>query len=84
MDIQLVLTKLSPQCQQTEAIWQSVCDTLGLVLQVYDIDSTDGQGLIDKLNIMTFPALIVDNKVIAVGRPDKDVAMNILSQHTSS
>jgi glutaredoxin len=78
MDIQLVLTRLSSQCQETETTWQSVCDELDLALQVFDIDSSAGQKLIDELGIMSFPALIVNNKVVAVGRPDREAAVKIL------
>ncbi|MCW9024311.1 MAG: thioredoxin family protein [Gammaproteobacteria bacterium] len=78
MDIQLVLTRLSSRCQETETVWQSICDELGFSLHSFDIDSAVGQKLIDELGIMTFPALIVNNKVVAVGRPDKEAALKIL------
>ena len=78
MEIQLILARLTAQCQATEKVWQSVCDEMNLDLHVYEVDSDEGQSLIDGINIKSFPALIVNGKIIAVGNPDRQTAEKIL------
>ena len=84
MDIQLILSRTTAPGQHTEEIWQSVCKQNNLELQVHDIDSENARTLIDKVNIKTFPALIVDEKIVAVGNPDQQTANRIFRSLISS
>ncbi|MDH5570878.1 MAG: thioredoxin family protein [Gammaproteobacteria bacterium] len=84
MNIQLVLARNTPHGQHTEKIWQTVCTKNSLELQVHDIETQQAQTLIEQINIKTFPALIVDKKIIAVGNPDHKTAERIFQSLISS
>ena len=48
-------------------------------LTTFDLTQDEGQELSSRLNVKSFPALIIDNKVIAVGHPDEKSAKKIIS-----
>ena len=62
----------------TELIWEEACKNKGITLTTLDSSHNDGQKLSSKLNVKSFPALIIDNKIIAVGHPDKQDAANVI------
>lgn len=78
MKIQLITTELTELSEATQSIWQAVCEELSLSLDVIDSETPEGQLLVEELALRTLPALIVDNKIIAVGQPDHSSARKIL------
>lgn len=78
MNIQLIIKGQTDTSQTTEYVWRTTCKERGLSLQVADSETEEGQSLVTKLALRTLPALIVDNKVIAVGQPDRAIAEKIL------
>ncbi len=51
---------------------------MGLSLQVANSESEGGRSLVEKLALRTLPALVVNDRIIAVGQPDKLTAEKIL------
>ena len=78
MKIQLILARNTTPGQHTEEVWQSVCNESATSLLVHDIESLEAQTLIEKINIKTFPALLANEKIIAVGNPDHQTASHII------
>ncbi len=78
MKIQLIIMGRTEQSQATENIWRETCEAQGLSLQVADSETRQGQSLVEKLALRTLPALVVNDRVIAVGQPDKVSARKIL------
>lgn len=78
MKLQLLIAGQYPTCLEAKDIWQSVCDQNGLSLEIIELDNEQGQALIDNLKLKSFPVLIADSKVRAVGRPDPRIAQDII------
>ena len=73
----LILAGPYSTCRNTQTIWENLCAENDIKLTVYDLTNADGKKLADKLNIRSFPALIMNNKVIAVGHPNEETARNV-------
>ena len=78
--IYLLLSGSYPSCQQTRQVWQEACEQFGLELISYDIEDTRGETLARTLAVNTFPALIVENKVCAVGHPNRGSAYDLIAK----
>lgn len=79
MKLILVLAGPYSSCQKTQQIWQEECLKQSIELDVFDLEHEHGQTLVDQLNLKSFPALIHNNKVIAVGNPDKQKAKKVIA-----
>ena len=75
----LILAGSYSSCSATELIWKEVCKDNDMELTTFDSTQDEGQELSSRLNVKSFPALIIDNKVIAVGHPDEKSAKKIIS-----
>ena len=78
MKIQLIITGQTELSRVTKSIWQTICDEQGLSLEVADSETPLGQSLVEELALRTLPALVVNDKVVAVGQPDENSAKKIL------
>ena len=78
VNIQLIIAGHAEQSQATEHVWRTICEDMGLLLQVANSESEGGRSLVEKLALRTLPALVVNGRVIAVGQPDKTTAEKIL------
>lgn len=84
MKAALILAGPYSTCHITQAIWEKLCADKDIELTVFDLTKADGAKIADKLNIKSFPALIIDNKVIAVGHPNEKTAKNVFLKQLSS
>ncbi len=78
MNIQLIIKGHTKTSLATERIWRMACKEMGLPLQVANSETEEGQTLVEILALRTLPALVVDNRVIAVGQPNRSIAEKIL------
>ncbi len=78
MKLQLILMGHYPSCETAEEIWQAACDSHDIELEVLDLDSAEGSALADRLGLKSFPALIKNNQVLAIGNPDAQTASELL------
>lgn len=83
MIIQLVLAGPYSSCRDTEKIWSVACLQHELELEVLDLEKADGEALSLELNISSYPALVVNKVVKAVGNPDQETANKIIDKIVS-
>jgi len=74
----LILAGPYSSCNATEIIWKEACQIKNIEVEIFDLTQKEGQELSAKLNIKSFPALIVNNKVVAVGHPNEKDALKII------
>jgi len=75
----LILAGPYSSCSATELIWKEACKDKDITLTTFDSTHDVGLELSSELNVKSFPALIIDNKVIAVGHPDEKSAKKVIS-----
>lgn len=80
MKLILVLAGPYNSCIATKDVWQQSCIKHNLDIEVTDLDAKKGQKLTRDLKLKSFPALIYNNKVIAVGHPDDKTADEIITK----
>ena len=73
----LILARPFSKGATTKNIWQALCDDNHIEFETYDIADAIGKDIAEQHNIKSFPALIVNDKVVAVGHPDEDVARKV-------
>lgn len=73
----LILARPFSKGATTKNIWQALCDNNNIEFETYDIADAIGKDIAEQHNIKSFPALIVNDKVVAVGHPDEDVARKV-------
>lgn len=73
----LILAGTFSSCDSTKNIWQDLCDKNSLELETHDLSEDVGKDIAAKHNVKSFPALIVKDKVVAVGHPTEDVAKKV-------
>ena len=79
MKVQLVLAGSYTSCVKTRQIWQQACEKYHVDLQILDLEQKAGQTLAQQLNLKTFPALVIEGEVKAVGHPDEHSATALIA-----
>ncbi|MFK5912974.1 MAG: thioredoxin family protein [Woeseiaceae bacterium] len=74
----LILAGPYSTCVATQNIWQDSCSKHNIEFETHNVTEAAGKELAEKLNIKSFPALVVNDKVIAVGHPDEQAAEKII------
>lgn len=74
----LILAGSYSSCITTQKIWQDECIQNDIALDIFDLMNKASITYIEKFNLKSFPALIIDNKVIAVGHPSQTIAKELL------
>lgn len=74
----LILAGPYSSCNATELIWKEACKTKNIDVEVFDLTHKEGQELSSKLRIKSFPALIISNKIVAVGHPNEKDALKVI------
>lgn len=73
----LVLAGPYSSCDATKHIWQDLCLKYNIDFEVYENSHESGKEISLKHNLKSFPALIISDKVVAVGHPDEKSAASI-------
>ncbi|MDH5190589.1 MAG: hypothetical protein OEW89_05005 [Gammaproteobacteria bacterium] len=84
MHLQLIILESKISSEGARGVWQDVCQTRGLDLEVIDASGDEGRKLTESLTLSTFPALILDGKIKAIGIPDKQIAGKVLDDILSN
>jgi glutaredoxin len=80
MSVYLIMTDQCSTCKAAADTWQHVCDQLGLKLHMLIIGrDPEAQEIVNRLDIVVFPALVVDETVKAVGVLDEEKAKRLLA-----
>ena len=69
-----------PASHDAEIIWRDACQNSGVTLEIVKSDNAQYQALIEQLRLNTFPALLQDNRVLAVGIPTPESARKLLTE----
>lgn len=83
MNLCLILDA-NPSSRQAEAIWRDACEGSGDTLEVVNTENTKYQPLVEQLHLNSFPALVQNQRVLAVGIPTLENAKKLLNQLTTS
>ena len=73
----LILAGPYSTCDATKIIWQDLFGKNNIDFETVNLSTDQGREIASKLNINSFPALVVDNKVIAVGHPNEQSAQKV-------
>ena len=79
MNLCLILDT-NPASHDAEIIWRDACKDSGDTLEIVNTDNTKYRALVEQLQLNTFPALLKDNRVLAVGIPTRDNARKLLTE----
>ncbi|MDH5368396.1 MAG: thioredoxin family protein [Gammaproteobacteria bacterium] len=74
----LILAGPYSSCKATQIVWEKLCGDKGIKIEVFNLKNKNGQEIAANLNIKSFPALIIDNKVVAVGHPNEKSAEKVI------
>ncbi len=77
MDLCLILDG-NPASSEADNIWRDACQHSGNTLEVLKPDDSRYQTVLERLKLNTFPALVLDNRVLAVGIPTTEAAKKLL------
>ncbi len=66
-----------------ETIWHDACADSSITLQVLKPDNPQYQALVEQLHLNSFPALVQNQRVLAVGIPTLESAKKLLSELTA-
>lgn len=80
MKLQLILTDNCTTCIQTIRIWREISELYGFEFEVLELGSKNGAELAAQHNLKVYPVLLVNNKVTAVGSPNKAKAIAIIEK----
>lgn len=83
MNLCLILDT-KPASYDAETIWRDACVNNGVPLEVIKPDNTQYQSLVEQLRLNTFPALVQDDRVLAVGIPTPESATKLLTELTTT
>jgi hypothetical protein len=79
MHMQLILADNCDSCHRLESMWRSLCVEYHWNYEALHIQhNKKAQELAEQLQLVTFPALLVDGVVKAVGSHNKQEALAIL------
>lgn len=78
MLLQLIILENKASPEGGQDVWREVCRARGMELEIIDANGAEGQKLADALSLSTFPALIINGEIKAIGIPDKQMAGKVL------
>jgi len=67
MKVQLVVSDSCAPCDQAEAVWRMVAAECEMDFAVVHLDSPEGQWIVNRWRLRTVPALVIDDKLVAIG-----------------
>ncbi len=78
MKVELLVAGWSPSCRRAEAVWRQVAHERAIDFEVVDVDQPQGQALMQRLQLKTIPALLIDGQLVAIGVQSEQAARAIL------
>lgn len=74
----LILAGPYSSCDATKIVWQDICLKNNIELEEHDLLNDSGKEIAIRLNVKSFPALIINDKIVAVGHPDASAAEKVI------
>ncbi|MGF1614385.1 MAG: thioredoxin family protein [Gammaproteobacteria bacterium] len=78
MKIQLLVTPDCVPCAKAETFWRQISEKQGLSLSVLDTRGGEGKQVARRLRLKTFPALLINGALVAVGVQSPEDAATLL------
>lgn len=78
--VQLLLNDRCESCQAAIRTWSEVCEAHHIECQVLDLDSKEGRALAEQLQLATFPAIVIDGRLRAIGAGSRADAERLLGE----
>lgn len=75
----LILAGPYSSCAATENIWKKICTENNIEFEKFDLSDSQGKDIARKHNLKSFPVLIIDNAIVAVGHPDQKNAEDVIN-----
>ncbi|MEM5843274.1 MAG: thioredoxin family protein [Candidatus Aenigmatarchaeota archaeon] len=77
----LVISNGCPYCPKAKSIWEKLKEKYNNIdLEVVDVVSERGREIVLKHNIMAVPTTLIDDKIVFVGIPDVNKAIEFISK----
>jgi thioredoxin-like negative regulator of GroEL len=83
MKLELLVADWSPSCRRAEAVWQQIAQERGVEVQIIDVDQPQGQALMQRLQLKTIPALLIDGQLVAIGVQSEQAARALIDEATA-
>lgn len=80
MKLTLILAGPYTSCSTTREIWSNACLAQKIEIEIFNLEDEEGEKKASQYNLKTFPALIYEHTIIAVGHPSKENAFEIISR----
>ena len=74
----------NPTSHEAETVWREACEDNGDTLEIVNTGNTKYQVLVEQLHLNTFPALLEEDRVLAVGTPTLESARKLLIEVAAS
>ncbi len=78
MKVELLVTRDSSSCRKAENLWRSICENKKLTLRVIEDASPEGQRALTRLGLRALPAVLLDERLVAVGVQTRGQALGLL------
>jgi thioredoxin-like negative regulator of GroEL len=78
MKLELLVADWSPSCRRAEAVWRQIAQERGIEVQIVDVDQPQGQALMQRLQLKTIPALLIDGQLVAIGVQSEESARALI------
>jgi len=78
--VKVLLNDHCESCQSAVDIWSEVCQARHIECQVLDLDSKEGRQLAEQMQLATFPAIVIDGRLRAIGASSRAEAERLLSE----
>ena len=82
--VELLTTRECEPCDKAIEVWRSACQALGLELVLRSDTDPVGSAIVERLRLKAFPAVLIDDRLVAVGVPDRAQAERLLRDASSS
>jgi hypothetical protein len=79
-----LILNTNPACHEAETVWREACEDTGDTLEIVNTENIKYQALVEQLHLNSFPALLQDNRVLAVGIPTSESARKLLTEVATS
>ncbi|MEM5811328.1 MAG: thioredoxin family protein [Candidatus Aenigmatarchaeota archaeon] len=77
----LVVSNGCPYCPKAKIIWEKLKEKYdNMDLEVVDVVSEKGREIVLKYNIMAVPTTLIDDKIVFIGIPDANKAIEFISK----
>lgn len=79
MKVQLLVSDRCASCRQAEMVWREVSEERDFEFSVAHLAQPEERELVNRLHLKAIPALVVDDKLVAVGFLNKRQALDIVA-----